>query len=192
MTKQNVLVVLGSPKKNGNSAILANKLVEGVKEAGADVESVYLQGLKIAPCSACDACVKNPKAGCVIKDDMIPLYKKIEKATAIVFVSPTYWFNISAQLKLFIDRSYALRPGENKYAFSDKKVGIIMTFADTDPFTSGAANALHSFQDICNFVGAKIIGIVYGSAEHPGEIEKNETVMKAASDLGKKIVEEGN
>lgn len=94
MAKQRVLVVLGSPRKNGNSAILAAKCADAVKEAGAEVESVFLQGLKIAPCNACDACIKNPKAGCVIKDDMIPLYKKIEQATAIVFVTPTYWFII--------------------------------------------------------------------------------------------------
>ncbi len=187
MTKQQVLIILGSPRKNGNSAILANKLVEGAKEAGADVETIFLQGMKIAPCNACDACVKKPEGGCVIKDDMIPLYKKIEQATAIVFVTPTYWFNMSAQLKLFIDRSYALRPGKGKYGFSDKKVGIIVTYADVDPFAAGAVNTLRSFQDICNFVGSTIVGMVYGSAENPGDIKKNEAVVQAAYDLGKKL-----
>jgi multimeric flavodoxin WrbA len=187
MAKQRVMVVLGSPRKNGNSAILANKCVDGAREAGAEVESVFLQGLKIAPCNACDACIKNPKTGCVIKDDMIPLYKKIEQATVIVFVTPTYWFNMSAQLKLFIDRAYAMRPGPGKYAFSDKKVGIIMTFADVDPFAAGAVNALRSFQDMCKFVGADLVGCVYGSAENPGDISKNDTIIQAAFDLGKKL-----
>ncbi|MEX2680043.1 MAG: flavodoxin family protein [Candidatus Sigynarchaeota archaeon] len=187
MVKQNVLIVLGSPRKNGNSTILANKCADGAREAGADVEVVALQGLDIAPCNACDACIKKPGAGCVINDDMIPLYKKIEQATAIVFATPTYWFNMSAQLKLFIDRAYALRPGKEKYAFSDKKVGIIMTYADVDPFAAGAVNALRSFQDICNFVGATIVGMVHGSAEQPGDIKKNEAIMKSAFDLGKKL-----
>jgi multimeric flavodoxin WrbA len=187
VTSQKILVVLGSPRKNGNSAILATRCADAAKEAGADVESVFLQGLKIAPCNACDACVKKPEGGCVIKDDMIPLYKKIEQATAIVFVTPTYWFNMSAQLKLFIDRAYALRPGKDKYAFSDKRVGIIMTYADVDPFAAGAVNALRSFQDICKFVGADIVGCVYGSAEHPGDINNNRAAIDAARDLGKKL-----
>jgi multimeric flavodoxin WrbA len=185
MAKQRVLVVLGSPRKNGNSAILAAKCADAAKEAGAEVESVFLQGLKIAPCNACDACVKKPEIGCVIKDDMIPLYKKIEQATAIVFVTPTYWFNMSAQLKLFIDRAYALRPGKDKYAFSDKRVGIIITYADNDPFAAGAVNTLRSFQDMCKFVGADIVGSVYGSAEQPGDINKNQAVINAARELGK-------
>lgn len=95
---------------------------------------------------------------------------------------------MSAQLKLFIDRSYALHPGKGKYAFSDKKVGIIMTYADVDPFAAGAVNALRSFQDICNFVGATIVGSVYGSAENPGDISKKETALQSAYDLGKKLV----
>ncbi|HME55141.1 MAG TPA: flavodoxin family protein [Candidatus Lokiarchaeia archaeon] len=80
--------------KNENSTILANKLVEGATEAGADVETIFLQGLKIAPCNACHACRKNPKAGCVINDDMIPLYKKIEQSDTIVLATPTYGFSI--------------------------------------------------------------------------------------------------
>jgi len=94
MTEKKILVVFGSPRKNGNSTILANKLVEGATESGADVETIFLQGLKIAPCNACDACRKKPNAGCAIKDDMIPLYKKIEQAKAIVLATPTYWFSV--------------------------------------------------------------------------------------------------
>ena len=62
-----------------------------------------------------------------------------------------------------------------------------MTFADVDPFAAGAVNALRSFQDICNFVGATIVGTVYGSAENPGDINKNGTAIQATCDLGKKI-----
>ena len=181
-----MLVVLGSPRKNGNSTILANKLVEGATEAGADVETIFLQGLKIAPCNACDACRKNPKVGCAIKDDMIPIYKKIERADAIVLASPVYWFNMSAQLKTFIDRTYAMEK-DGKYGFSGKVFGIIMTYADVDAFAAGAVNALRSFQDMCAFVGSKIAGIVHGSAEHAGDIASNEALLQAAFDLGKKL-----
>src|SRR5271157_279277 len=186
MAEKKMLVVLGSPRKNGNSTILANKLVEGATEAGAEVETIFLQGMKIAPCNACDACRKNPKAGCAIKDDMIPLYKKIERADAIVLASPTYWFNMSAQMKAFIDRTYAMEK-DGKYGFSGKIFGIIMTYADVDAFDAGAVNALRSFQDMCAFVGSKIVGIVHGSAEKAGEINDNEKLLQAAFDRGTKL-----
>nr|MDO8088888.1 flavodoxin family protein [Candidatus Sigynarchaeum springense] len=186
MVKKNVLIVLGSPRKNGNSTILANNCADGARQAGADVEVVTLQGLNIAPCNACDACRKKPGAGCTINDDMIPLYKKIEQADAIVLATPTYWFNMSAQLKTFIDRTYAMEKG-GKYGFSGKTFGIIMTYADVDAFAAGAVNALRSFQDMCAFVGSRIAGIVHGSAEHPGDIKKDGAALKAAFDLGKKL-----
>ncbi|MFX0100977.1 MAG: flavodoxin family protein [Candidatus Hodarchaeota archaeon] len=184
---QKILVVLGSPRKNGNTTILANQAIEGAKEADAEVENVRLQGLNIAPCNACDACRKS--GHCTIDDDMIPLYDKIEKADAILLASPVYWFNMSAQMKLFIDRTYAVE-SNGRYALTGKRIGIIMAYADSDPLESGAINAIHSFQDMCRFVKADIVGIVHGCAEHPGEIEKRPEVLKAAHKLGKKLAGE--
>lgn len=181
-----VLIVLGSPRKNGNSSILANQVAEGVKANNGDPELVFLQDLKIAPCSACNACLKNKEKKCTINDDMQMLYPKIKDADAIVFASPVYWFNISAQLKLFIDRSYAIQDN-GKFAFSDKEVAIILTYGDVDVFKSGGINALRSFEDICNFVNAKIVGMIYGTAEKQGDIKKNTQLLEEAFELGKTL-----
>jgi hypothetical protein len=71
--------------------------------------------------------------------------------------------------------------------FAGKRVGIAMSYGDTDPFNSGCVNALRTFQDAFNYVDAKIVGMVYGSAEAPGEIKDNTDLMQRAEELGKKL-----
>ncbi len=101
MTKR-ILILKGSPREKGNSSVLAEQVSAGAQEAGADVESIYLHSLDIRACDACEECAGTGM--CVIKDDMQSLYPKIANADAIVLASPVYWFTISAQLKLCIDR----------------------------------------------------------------------------------------
>jgi len=186
MARKKVLIVLGSPRKKGNSAALADQAKKGAEECGASVETLFLQGMKISPCTACDACQKSPAAGCVIEDDMEPVYDKLRKADAIVIASPVYWFNMSAQTKLFMDRCYALGGGDG-HALKGKRVGILLTYADSDPFSSGAVNAIRTFQDAFRYIGAEITGILYGSASIAGEIRSNRDLMKKARELGKEL-----
>jgi hypothetical protein len=74
-----------------------------------------------------------------------------------------------------------------KSAFSDKKVGIIMTYAKANPFAARAVNTTRSIQDTCAFVGAMIVGMVHVNAEHPCDITKNVPIIQAAFGLAKKI-----
>jgi multimeric flavodoxin WrbA len=180
------MIVVGSPRKKGNSATLAKQVASGAKSAGAMVETFFLHDLNIKPCSACDACRKQRHIDCVIQDDMQVLYPKMRSADAIVIASPIYWFTVSAQTKLFIDRWYALKD-EGGYALAGKKFGIVLTYADVDPFASGAVNALRTFQDAFRFLEAEIAGTVYGSASKPGEIKHNKALMDEAYELGKRI-----
>ncbi|MBM4331644.1 MAG: flavodoxin family protein [Deltaproteobacteria bacterium] len=189
MEKKKVMIVLGSPRKKGNSSILAKQVAAGAKAGGALVETFYLHDMNIRPCTACDACRKKTKIDCVLDDDMQKLYPKLRSADAIVVASPIYWFTVSAQTKLFMDRWYALGSDEG-YELAGKKFGIVLTYADADPFISGAVNALRTFQDALNFIGAKIVGMVYGSAWKAGEIRRNKELMAAALELGKKLAAE--
>ena len=182
-----VVVLLGSPRKKGNSAILAAQIAKGAKAAGAKVETIYLQGLKIAPCRSCYACQKEKSRGCAIKDEMQALYPKLLAAGAWVIASPVYWFTMSAQTKIFMDRCFAL-PAYVKNPFAGKRIAIAMSYGDADPFGSGCVNALRTFQDAFNYTGAKIVGMVYGSAYGAGEIRANDVLMKAAGELGKELV----
>jgi multimeric flavodoxin WrbA len=182
----NILIVNGSPRKKGNSATLAQQVATGAVAVGAQVETVFLHGMDIAPCNACDACLQTADPACVIDDDMQALYLKLLEADAIVLASPIYWFTISAQTKLFMDRCYAFE-GSGENPLKDKRYAIVLAYGDSDPFNSGAVNALRTFQDGLAYIGAEIAGTVYGSASKPGEIAQNEELMEKAYQLGQQL-----
>ncbi|MBW1786075.1 MAG: flavodoxin family protein [Deltaproteobacteria bacterium] len=183
---RNILMLLSSPRKKSNSTSLAKKIAEGAASQGAAIESVYLHQMSIGPCQACYACQKPDSKGCAIDDDMQSLYPKLLKADSWVIATPVYWFNMSAQTKLFMDRCFAF-PAYGKNPFYRKRIAVAMSYGDADPFVSGCINALRCFQDSFRYVGAKIVGMVYGSANEAGEIASNEEVMKAAEELGRKL-----
>lgn len=184
--KRKIMIIQGSPRKNGNTATLSKAVAAEAEKNGAQVEFVILSNLNIKFCTACDHCQKDNSDGCIIKDDMTALYPKLEEADSIVFATPVYWFNMTAQIKTFIDRLYAVGV-EEKNIFKNKDMAALLCYADDDPFNSGAVNALRSFQDIFNYLGAVNAGMVYGSAGDPGEINKNLEVMTKATALGKKL-----
>lgn len=186
MSNRHILIANGSPRKNGNSVILAEQVAAGARSAGAMVESVFLHRMNIQPCNACDACRDDSDGGCTIQDDMQILYPKLQRADAIVIASPIYWFTVSAQTKLFIDRWYALE-GQPGNALAGKQIGVVLTYGDSDPFTSGAVNAIHTLQDICRYIGADVAGIVYGSASKEGEIQSQPGLLEKAYQLGQKL-----
>ncbi|UCD65529.1 MAG: flavodoxin family protein [Deltaproteobacteria bacterium] len=101
-----VLVFLGSPRKKGNSEILTNAMLEGVRQAGGSPEIIRLCDLEISPCISCGGCDKTGK--CVVEDDMIPLLKKIIVTDKVILASPIYFYGITAQAKAFVDRTQAL------------------------------------------------------------------------------------
>jgi multimeric flavodoxin WrbA len=182
-----VLVILGSPRKTGNSSTLAARISRGAQSACAEVETLFLQDMKISPCKACDTCQKHHSKGCATKDDMQKIYPKLISADAWVIASPVYWFTMSAQTKIFMDRCYAL-PAYAKSPFAGKRIAIAMSYGGADPVKSGCVNALRTFQDAFRYTRSKIVGMVYGSAMEAGEIENNEALMKEAEELGKLLV----
>lgn len=190
MERKRILIILGSPRKNGNSATLAAQVAAGAEAVGAQVESFYLHGMNIQPCDACDFCQGAAEMGCVIHDDMQLLYPKIRDADALVYASPIYWFTVSAQIKLFMDRCYALGGGADytsDHGLAGKRVGIVLTYGGDDPFDSGAVNAIRTFQDAFNYIPSEIVGMVYGFASDAGEIEQNRELMASAYKLGRKL-----
>lgn len=100
-----LLVVLGSPRKGGNTETLAQKIAEPMEEAGWSVEYVRLNNLKLRPCQGCGGCEKT--GHCVIKDDMTELYELADLADRIVLTSPIYFYGLTAQCKIFGDRFQA-------------------------------------------------------------------------------------
>ena len=120
-----ILILNGSPRKNGKTASLVNAFIEGAEAAGNEVKNLYLTGKNLSGCLGCEACKKNG-GYCVQKDDMEKVNDDFLWAEVIVFASPVYWGTISAQLKIAVDRLFALF---NRYPSDDlkKKCVLIMT-----------------------------------------------------------------
>ena len=186
MNPKQILILKSSPRKRANSSILADQVAAGAREAGATVESFDLHNLNIRPCDACDFCQGAAEAECVINDDMQVLYPKLRSADAIVVASPIYWLTLNAQAKLCIDRWYALE-GPDGSALAGKQFGLVLTYGDVDPYTSGAINAIRTFQDMCRYIKADLAGIVYGTASDPGEIQSQMKLLERAHQLGQQL-----
>ncbi len=189
MSKQ-IIIVSSSPRKNGNSEILAEQAAAGARAHGAKVELIHLRDLTLAPCTACDACQNATESDCIIDDDITSLLPRVREADALIISGPVYWFTFAAQTKLFIDRVFYALNGPEGHALKGKPLGLLTTYGDTDPFTSGGVNALRSFQDICRYIDAPVAGFVYGSATEEGEIKKEQALLNQAYQLGEKIAGE--
>jgi multimeric flavodoxin WrbA len=100
-----VVGIVCSPRKGGNTEILVREALKAVAEAGGETELVLVAGKNIAPCDGCEACQKS--GICKIKDDMQNIYQKLELADGVIFGTPVYFLNVSAQAKAVIDRTYA-------------------------------------------------------------------------------------
>ncbi len=129
-----VLIVLGSPRKNGNSETLARTIVETLaQEIPIDADFLRLTKYDIAPCTGCGGCEKTGM--CVIKDDMIDMYQSTDAADIILLTSPVYFYGPSAQIKAYIDRCQAR--WSRKYLLGErirqdeKRAGYLLSTAAT-------------------------------------------------------------
>ena len=107
----NIVVLSGSPRKGANTDTMVDAFAGAAREDGHTVEVVRVAGKKIAGCLGCRYCFEH-EGTCVQKDDMVGVIESIKNADMVVFASPIYWFDITAQEKAVIDRLYAfeLRP----------------------------------------------------------------------------------
>ena len=97
-----ILALNGSPRKGGNCDILLEEALKGVKEQGNEVKSYHLNSLTLTPCQQCGEC--DDSGRCVIEDDMQSIHNDILTADRIIVASPIFFYNVSAQLKIVIDR----------------------------------------------------------------------------------------
>ena len=175
-----VLILSGSPRKDGNSDILCNEFMRGAAESGNEVEKIRVAEKRIGFCTGCYAC-RNTGV-CAIKDDMAEVMQKLIDADVIVLASPVYFYSIDAQLKALIDRTVC-RWTEVK----DKEFYYIMTAADSG--IESMETTLACFRGYADCVeGAKEMGVIYGTGFYEkGEI-KDKKAMLEAYEMGKGIV----
>ncbi len=101
-----VLGIVGSPRRGGNTDLLLGEVMRGAASRGAEVKTIILNDLKVAPCQHCDACLEAGR--CKIDDDMQMVYRELEDADRIVLASPIQFMGVTAQMKAMIDRCQAL------------------------------------------------------------------------------------
>lgn len=173
-----VLILSGSPRKNGNSDILCDEFARGAADAGHEVEKIRIAEKKISYCHACYAC--RGTGVCAIKDDMAEIMQKMIDCDVMVLASPVYFYSIDAQLKAVIDRSVA-RWTEVK----DKEFYYIVTAADGEK--EAADTTIACFRGYADCVeGAKEMGVVYGMGTYEKGEVKGTVAMTEAYELGRR------
>jgi multimeric flavodoxin WrbA len=176
-----ILGIVCSPRSGGNTEILTRKALESAKTEGAEVEMWSIIGKDVKPCDHCGSCVKTGQ--CHIKDDVQALYPKLIEADGIILGSPVYFWSVTAQTKLVIDRTYALRRPTNRL---EGKVGGAIAVAGR----RGQVEALTVINNF--FLGQGMIpaGLgVDGKGSEKGDIKEDERAMAGAAELGRRMVE---
>ena len=177
--KMKILVLTGSPRKNGNSNTLADYFIKGASEAGHQVVRFDAAFKNVHPCTGCNACGMN--GPCVFKDDFEFVRQHLVDADVVVFATPMYYFGISAQLKTVIDRFYAL----NGQIHRPKKAALLMTYANTA--ASEAEPIKSHYKVLLNYLGWTDAGQIIASGVWPvGAVNQTEYPQQAY-ELGKHI-----
>ena len=176
-----VLIVSTSIRKGSNSEILAREVERGVLEAGNEVEFVSLAEREIGFCRGCLACQKT--GSCVIRDGMGALIGKVREADAIVFATPIYYYEMSGQMKVFLDRCNPLYISDYKF----RSVYLVTASAEEgDDVAKRAARGLQGWIEC--FAKASFGGLPSsGGVTGPNEAAGHEEFLTAAREFGWRV-----
>lgn len=176
-----VLVISSSFRKNGNSDVLADSFIKGVKEAGHDVKKIQLLDKKIGFCKGCLVCQKSMP--CVIKDDVQEIIDEIKVSDVIVFTTPIYFYEMSGQMKTLIDRTNPLFVED--YQFRD--IYLIATSADdNEKAMDNAISGLKGWIEC--FDQARLKGVIKGiGLDRFGDVHRHKEIIDQAYIMGKNV-----
>ena len=172
-----VLIISSSPRRGGNSDLLADEFMRGVQDCGHNAEKIFLKDKKVNYCSGCGVCYDTKK--CVQNDDAAEILEKIATSDVIVLATPVYFYTMSAQLKTLIDRCCP------RYEeFSNKEFYFILAAADEDKaMLERAAESLRGFTACLDNPVEK--GVLYAAGVwKPAEVKDTE-FMRQAYELGR-------
>ena len=169
-----IVVMTGSPHRNGTSALLADEFIRGARESAHQIDRFDAAFEDIHPCVGCDACGtgKNP---CVFQDSMAELYPRLKSADMVVLISPLYYHGLSAQIKVAIDRFHGI---DDHLRGAHKKAVLIVTAASrTQTVMNGA---VETYRETLRYLGWQDVGMLlaYGCATRE-DIEKTEYPQRA-------------
>ena len=150
--KMKITVITGSPHKDGTSALLADKFMEGAKTAGHDVFRFNSAFEEVHPCIGCDRCGMN--GPCIYKDSMTKLNPELLASNLVAFVTPLYYYGMSAQIKTVIDRFYA----NNSRLHVSKKTILMATAYNSSDWTFNALT--EHYKTLVRYMGWEDAGMV--------------------------------
>ncbi len=177
-----ILAIVGSPRLKGNVNYLVDQALREAREVGAETEKIVLSQYEVNPCLGHDKCASFES--CLQKDDAGWILDKFREADGVILATPVYYYNVSAQMKAFIDRNYFLYKHDQKYGA--RVVGIIVVAEQM-----GIEDTLHTlkqFADEFNVAKDKVF-VVSGYANKMGDAKKNLLLVNDARKLGKQMVD---
>jgi multimeric flavodoxin WrbA len=174
-----VLGISGSMRKDGNTAQLIKLILERCESHGIKTGFVSLAGKKISPCLGCEKCKKEK--WCIIEnDDWGAIMKKVLGSEVLVIGSPTYYYDVSGQLKNFMDRTYSL--------YHDRKLSGRKGVAVAVCASKGANRAIETLEGFLNTHEFSYLGWVKGTAYEEGAVLRDKEAVRKAQQIGDKIV----
>jgi len=189
-----VLGIAGSPRRGGNTDILLAEVMKGAASRGAEVKTIVLSRLKIAPCQHCDGCLETGR--CKVKDDMQMVYDELVMADRIVLASPVHFMGVTAQTKAMIDRCQALWVRKYKLELpplGDRQVerkGLFISVGGTKQ-ANLFEPALATVKSLFKVLDIAYAGeLLFPGVDEKGAIAKNPEALRQAFLAGQKLVEE--
>ncbi len=187
-----IVCLLGSPRPKGNSAIIAKRFCDAAEGLGADIQMFKLNKLKYRGCQACMTC-KTKLEKCVLKDDLSEVLDAIRNADVLVMATPTYYGDVSSQLKAFMDRTYSYLAPDYKTNPSPSRLspGKTFVFIQTqgDPDENSFSDVFPRYEGFFKWYG---FGDTYRiracGVDDPGEVETDEGILKTAEETARKLM----
>lgn len=187
-----MIIVTGSPRKNGNTNTVANWVAEAGRAQGAYVEVVDAAGLHIHGhgCTACMKCQTSDKYECAIQDEVSPVIAMIPSFDVVVFATPIYWVGPSAQLKIFLDRTFSLTkssPQGMKCAIEGKISGLIATAGGG--LEDGLNQTDGMFKTAAGFSDCRYDSLLIPSApDLPGQMASRSEIKTQAEEFAQRLL----
>jgi multimeric flavodoxin WrbA len=180
-----LLAILGSPRSNGNTDILAGKILDGAKSVGMETECVALRALDIQPCTGCDRCWKNDKP-CIFTDDMTGLYGGISRSDVLLFATPVYWYGPTTIMKALLDRFVVFCRPRGKPLIEGKSAILVSAYEEEGP--EAVEPMLRMFELSFRYLGLRWIDrlIVDGTGPKGAVLAKPHVLERAAA-IGRSI-----
>ncbi len=177
-----VLGIVGSPRRNGNTQLLVQGVLDGAKGAGVEVEMVHLGQIEVRECDGCHACWKGKD--CVKGDDMNIVYRKIAESDVIVFGTPVYWYGPTALMKCFLDRFVFFNGPKNRPFVRGKRAILAIPFEENDESTANPL--LEMFQRSLDFLEMDLYGTLLAPGlTRKGEVKDKEGCIERAREMGR-------